>query len=51
MFFGDGGALSGDDSGDADGVAADGVELAFDENEGIFSFAIGAGTVEIEDGS
>ena len=49
VFFGDRGALSGNDARDADGVAADGIELPFNQNEGVFAFAISAGKVEVED--
>jgi hypothetical protein len=41
--------LGGDRSGDAGGVAADGVELAFDEHERLRVLAGHAGAVEVED--
>lgn len=49
LLLGDGGALRGDGSLDADGPGAQGVELAFDHDEGLAVFRVLAGAVEIEE--
>ena len=51
VFFRDGRALGGNHAGDTRGVAADGVQLPFNEHEGLFAFPDRPGTVEVEDGA
>src|SRR5690606_19054987 len=49
LAFGDGGALGGDGGLEADGPAAEGVELAFDEDKGMAFGGVLAGVVEVKE--